>query len=214
MSIDRVIALYPGFHFEGELRMLNRLADGVTEGVIVCIGSYRGQTDCAIALHAHVPVYCIDDRSGSIGEDYPFGDIDRMYWMQNILDLGLAEKVRPINLKSHDVAQVWDKPVGMLFIDGSHDANSVTQDLDDWLKHVVDGGLVAMHDANTPGIIESVKLFSRLELIEQADITNVYRWPGGQVWSAPALYAEIEMEPIITAKGSAKPKLPRKKTSK
>ena len=69
MSIDKVIEMYSGFHFEGELRMLNRLAAGVTEGVIVNIGSYRGQTDCAIALHATVPVYCIDNRSGSIGED-------------------------------------------------------------------------------------------------------------------------------------------------
>lgn len=77
MSIDKVIGLYEGFHFESELRMMNRLGDGITDGVIVSIGSYKGQMDCALALHAHVPLYAIDSHESGPEEDFVFSDEDR-----------------------------------------------------------------------------------------------------------------------------------------
>jgi hypothetical protein len=70
------------------LRAANRLADGVTDGVIVSIGSFRGQFDCALALHAHVPVYCVDPRQGWSGEPRDFNDTDRLYWFENAMSLG------------------------------------------------------------------------------------------------------------------------------
>lgn len=180
MSIDKVIQLYSGFHFEGELRMLNRLADGITSGVIVSIGSYRGQSDCALALHAHVPVYCIDVRieSNPEGEDeyIPFGDADRPIWMRNILDLGVGEKVRPINLPSAVVASVWTQPIMLLFIDASHDYASVKADLEAWLPHMSPFGIIALHDNNKPGVVRASKdLLGKYEIIEQSDITTVYK---------------------------------------
>src|SRR5258706_11656992 len=176
MSIDLVIGLYQGVKGEGTLRMLNRLAAGIDEGVIVAIGSYRGQTDCALALHAHVPVYAIDDRIGSVGEDIPFGDADRPVWMQNVLSLGLAERIRPINLSSFVVAQTWDQPVGLLSVDGSHDESSVTLDLHNWLPYVMPNGLVALHAADAPGVMAAIaKYADYFDLIEFADTTEVYR---------------------------------------
>lgn len=180
MSIDLVIRNMDGydtpFHFEGEIRAINRWSDTITSGVIVSIGSFRGQMDCALALHAHVPVYCIDPRQGWVGEDRDFGDTDRPYWMQNIMALGLANKVRPIELPSLLVATIWDKPIGLLWIDGNH--VEVDADLDAWLPHVVDGGLVALHDSNSPMIISAVASRSDLVEIERADLTVIYRKEG------------------------------------
>lgn len=179
MSIDKIIHGLSGYNatmqHEGELRALNRLADGVQEGVIVAIGSYRGQTDCALALNAHVPVYAIDNRAGSVGEDTPFGDVDRPYWMRNVLELSLGEKLRPINLLSLQVAQVWTQPIGLLFIDGSHDYESVRDDLNAWLPHVVNGGIVALHDTHMQSIRRAVQERDDLVEIERADITRCYR---------------------------------------
>lgn len=179
MSIDKIIHGLSGYNatmqHEGELRALNRLADGVQEGVIVAVGSYRGQTDCALALNAHVPVYAIDNRAGSVGEDTPFGDVDRPYWMRNVLELGLGEKLRPINLLSLQVAQVWTQPIGLLFIDGSHDYESVRDDLNAWLPHVVNGGIVALHDTHMQSIRRAVQERDDLVEIERADITRCYR---------------------------------------
>jgi hypothetical protein len=197
MSIDQVIHMYSGFHHEGEIRMLNRIAAGVTDGCIVAIGSYRGQMDCALALHAQVPVYAIDDRGGSVGEDFPFGDEDRTHWMRNVLTMGLGAKIRPINLLSEQAALVWDKPIGLLFIDGSHDYESVTTDLKNWLEFVVSGGLVAFHDVtnpDTPGVARAIAEYADcLELVEEADLTQVYRFSPPRMPTVSFDEAEPEM---------------------
>lgn len=186
MSIDKIIHGLEGygttFQFEGELRALNRLADQVQSGVIVAIGSYRGQTDCALALHAHVPVYAIDNRAGSVGEDVPFGDVDRPIWMRNVLDLGVAEKVRPINLLSLQVAQIWTQPISLLFIDGSHDYDSVRDDLTAWLPHVVDGGIIGLHDTHLESVRRVISEHDDMVEFERADLTRFFHkesiWDG------------------------------------
>lgn len=171
MSIDLVIDLYAGFHFPGELRMINRLADSVSDGAIVAIGSYRGQTDSALALHAHVPVYAVDTHTPS--DDYPFGDADRTEWMRNILNLGLSAKVRPINLPSLIVASVWTEPIGFLWIDGNH--AEAKADLEAWLPFVVPGGLIGFHDNNRETVMAAALGRDDLTEIERCDLTTIYR---------------------------------------
>ena len=175
MVIDQIISGLSGYvdtyHWPDELHMMNRLAAQVTTGVIVAIGSYRGQMDCALALNASVPVYAIDPRDPGPTHTH-YGDVDRFYWMSNVLELGLAEKIRPINLPSLDVVQVWSQDIGLLFIDGDHD--DAEDDLDHWLTWVLDGGLVAMHDINFESVQEAVKRPDIVE-IERADVTAVYR---------------------------------------
>ena len=171
-TIDDVIALYQDYHWPDELRMMNRLASQVKDGVIVAIGSYRGQMDCALALDATVPVYCIDPRFQA-GTHY--GDVDRPYWMRNVLAMGVAEKVRPINLDSFYVAQICNEPISLLFIDGNHDEVYVGTDLRRWLPHVKPDGLVAMHDINFDGVKAAVAKYTELVEIECADVTAVYK---------------------------------------
>src|SRR5262249_53940326 len=49
---------------------------------------------------------------------------------------------------SSDVARAWRRgKVGLLWIDGAHDAESVLADIDGWLPHVCDQGLIYIHDA-------------------------------------------------------------------
>lgn len=171
MSIDLVISLYSGFHMEGELRALNRIAASVTEGVIVSIGSYRGQADCALTMHAQVPVYCIDPRVESDG--YPFGDEDRVEWAKNCLAMNVMAKVRPINLPSLTVAKLWQEPIGLLWIDGNH--WEAKADLDAWLPFVVHNGLVALHDSNADVVQAAYKDHDDLTMYESCDLTVVLR---------------------------------------
>ena len=46
--------------------------------------------------------------------------------------------------KSVVVAETWDKPIGVLFIDGNH--TEAKQDFLAWEKHVVPGGYILFHD--------------------------------------------------------------------
>ncbi len=53
----------------------------------------------------------------------------------------------PLFTTSSDVARTFDEPVAFVFIDGAHEYESVKQDFDDWFPKVVNGGIVALHDA-------------------------------------------------------------------
>ena len=182
MTIEMVFDLYPNFMFNGELRLLNRLAATVSDGVIVEVGCYRGKSTCALALHATVPVFSVDPHIPS--DNYPFGDDDRVAWTANLTRFGLSGKVHPVNLKSLQAAAVWDKPISFLFIDGDH--AQAYDDLAAWLPHVMDGGLVATHDSNSPMVIDAIAKFADvLELVERDDITYVYRVHPSTATQAP-----------------------------
>lgn len=90
--------------------------------------------------------------------------------------MGVAEKVRPINLSSVNASVKWGKPIGLLLIDGDH--NKAGVDLEIWLPYVFDGGLVAMHDNNLESVSLAVSTRKELQEIETADRTTVYRKVG------------------------------------
>jgi predicted O-methyltransferase YrrM len=48
---------------------------------------------------------------------------------------------------SHAVAQRWDRPVDLVFIDGDHSEDGVRTDWEDWHGFVEPGGAVVFHDA-------------------------------------------------------------------
>jgi len=172
MGIELVFDLYDNFMFPGEIRLLNRLAATISDGVIVEVGCFRGKSTIALALHAHVPVFSVDPHIPS--DNYPFGDADREAWTANVARFGLSARVQPVNMRSLQAAAVWDKPISLFFLDGDH--GQAAADLEAWLPHVTDGGLVATHDSNSPMVIEAVASFAEsLELVEQDDLTYVYR---------------------------------------
>lgn len=173
MSIERVFNEIEGWFFEGEARMMNRRAAEIDPpNVIVEIGSYRGKSTCALALHARTAVYAIDPHIMSIGETAPFGDEDRRVFTQNVLEFGLAARVKPINLPSLDVAKIWNLPIGLLFIDGDH--SLVEDDINAWMPFVVDGGQIAFHDANGPAIIRAIASRTDMVEVERSNLTAVF----------------------------------------
>lgn len=143
--------------------------------VIVEIGSYRGRSTIVMALYSTVPVYSIDPHQPSVGDPYQFGDVDRGVFCRNLIKFGVSDKVRQINLESVDVGLIFNKPVGFLFVDGSHSYKGVRDDLSVWIPHISKGGHIAFHDYNAPQIQHAIKEFSNLEFIEIADITAIYK---------------------------------------
>jgi hypothetical protein len=64
---------------------------------------------------------------------------------------GLDDIVTPISGKTVDVAETWDKDIGLLFIDAAYAYESVEADFLAWSPFVVRRGWVAFHDAGAPG---------------------------------------------------------------
>jgi hypothetical protein len=48
--------------------------------------------------------------------------------------------------RSQDLAEGFDHPIELLFIDGAHQYDLVLEDFERWVPKVVEGGVVAMHD--------------------------------------------------------------------
>jgi predicted O-methyltransferase YrrM len=131
----------PGWLTAEEGETLYRLAKACTgRGVIVEIGSWRGKSTTCLGLGSkagnQVPVFAVDPHS-----EHTFGDFSR-----NMEDAGLTDLVTPVPGRSQELAEGFDEPIELLFIDGAHQYELVNVDFDRWVPKVVEGGVVAMHD--------------------------------------------------------------------
>ncbi len=124
--------------------VLRRLASQVNEGVILEIGSKNGLSTRAICEAANVPVYCIDMWDLTFLND-PRLEVhlhDDSKFKEYLKDY----KVTAIKGISGEVAKVWDKPIGLLFIDGDHSYQGCMTDYRGFARHIVPGGIIAIHD--------------------------------------------------------------------
>lgn len=131
----------PGWLTAEEGETLYRLARSCKgRGVIVEIGSWRGKSTTCLGLGSkagnRVPVFAVDPHS-----EHTFGDFSR-----NMEEAGLTDLVTPVPGRSQELAEGFDHPIELLFIDGAHQYELVNEDFDRWVPKVVEGGVVAMHD--------------------------------------------------------------------
>lgn len=152
----KVVGRVQGAISLGQANLLRKVAAGVTEGVIIEVGSFRGKSTAALSIGSkeghNAPVYAIDPHEEFHG---PFGGIfgppDRREFFQNMLTVGGWENVRLVNLSSEVITPGWDKPVGLLWIDGDHSYEGVRRDFECWLPHLVPGAPVILDDTDRGG---------------------------------------------------------------
>ena len=126
------------------------------------IGSYCGKS--AVYLGAAVKennqiLYSIDHHKGS-EEQQPgeeFFDLDLLdetgkgintlpFFLETLDKAGLRDNVVPIVSSSLEASEVWSEPLAMVFIDGGHSDQAANDDYDVWHPHIIQGGLLAIHD--------------------------------------------------------------------
>jgi predicted O-methyltransferase YrrM len=140
---------------EGE--WLAELASRVPrKGVIVEIGSYKGQSGAYLAAGAKegVTTFLIDlwDRTKqnlvSPENRYALSSAQFMeIAIKNLKELGLYKNIVLLKGLSVDFASTWgDMGIDLLFIDGDHSYEGIKSDYEAWYPHVKDGGVVAFHD--------------------------------------------------------------------
>ncbi|MHC5700792.1 class I SAM-dependent methyltransferase [Streptomyces tirandamycinicus] len=59
---------------------------------------------------------------------------------------GLEDHVIAVVGRSPQVAKVWGRPVGLVFVDGGHTDEHAVNDYEGWAPHVAEGGLLVIHD--------------------------------------------------------------------
>ena len=152
-----------GFLAQREGEALFKLASHAFPiGPCVEIGSYCGRSTIYLAAAAKIHdslVYAIDHHQGSAeqqpGElfhDSSLYDAEEQRmdtfrsFRKNIRSYSLEPWVVPVVAASAEVARYWATPLGMLFIDGSHQLSAVLADYRNWLPHLRQGGILALHD--------------------------------------------------------------------
>ncbi|HRJ30863.1 MAG TPA: class I SAM-dependent methyltransferase [Cyclobacteriaceae bacterium] len=115
--------------------------------VIVEIGSFQGRSTVSFGLGclgSTKHIYAIDLFEGD-NDMYGSGEFQDRF-IQHVRSCGVEAHVTPIKQHSLQVAATWNKPIDVLFIDGSHEYQDVKADFESFYPHVKKGGIIAFHD--------------------------------------------------------------------
>lgn len=160
----------PGYLQVGQERWLFEAAYSLPDRAsIVEIGSFMGRSTCSLASGCRGTqkrVFAIDTFNGN-DSDFPArGYLEQ--FSENVKGCGLSGYVEPVVGASHEIARSWNRPIHMLFIDGSHQYEDVLADFEAFFPHIVPGGLVAFHDVcdNWPGVLRLWEETAKRQLVD------------------------------------------------
>ncbi len=131
--------------------MLYNLASKSTgRGVIVEIGSWKGRSTIYLSTGSaagnRASVYAVDPHSGFVEDKLKRQGSTFEEFNKNVASAGAADIVKPIKTSSEEAAGMFTEPCELIFIDGSHEYQSVMKDFDLWFPKLIDGGIMAFHD--------------------------------------------------------------------
>jgi predicted O-methyltransferase YrrM len=158
----------------------SRLADHAVQcqDLIVEIGAYRGRSSMYIAQgilnrcaeYLDPPVfYSIDPHDGTGVNGTKFDESDMIVCYNNLADNAqLGQFVRKLVASSSQVAPMFaDRSIDMLFIDGDHSYEGVTDDLRRYIPKMKQEGLIFMHDWQLGSVRQAVDNFDSLVCEDQ-----------------------------------------------
>jgi predicted O-methyltransferase YrrM len=161
-----------------ERLLLYRLALGLPPNAVALeIGSYLGASACFLAAGLSkvgdgTKLFCVDtwnnDAMTEGGRDtYQEFLSNTEAYMKNIIPLkGFSDKV----------AETFDTPINLLFIDGDHSYEGCRKDILAWLPHLKKNGIIVMHDFRySPGVKKAVgELIEPIRMGRAHCVHNIY----------------------------------------
>lgn len=134
-------------------------------GEIVEIGSAYGRsTVClgsGVKISQNGKIYSVDPHIGGKGFREQLKDKDSYTsldgFKENLKRFEIDTEVVPVVKTSEDALKDWKgQKIRLLFIDGWHTYEAVTHDILGWEKHVVRGGIIALHDYQDEGVRRAI----------------------------------------------------------
>jgi MMP 1-O-methyltransferase len=152
-----------GFLDDREANCLYKLAlKAGKSGPCLEIGSYCGKSSVYLGSACKensTILFSIDHHGGSEeqqpGEAYfdpelldkETGQIDTLkHFRKTITDFDLEDIVIPVIGRSSIIGGVWQTPLSLIFIDGSHAYETVLSDYTIWAKNLIPEGYLLFHD--------------------------------------------------------------------
>ncbi|TLQ46272.1 class I SAM-dependent methyltransferase [Streptomyces marianii] len=151
MPVDEGLALYAAAVEAGALglpllevgtycgRSTILLADAAREAgtVAVTVDHHRGSEEQQPGWDYHDPEL-VDPEVGRMDTLPAF--------RRTVHAAGLEDHVIAVVGRSPQVAKVWGREVGLVFVDGGHTDEHAANDYEGWAPHVAGGGLLVIHD--------------------------------------------------------------------
>jgi len=152
-----------GFMPEDEgLALHDAARDVPVDGPLLEIGSYLGRSTLYLAAAARARgglVLTVDHHRGSEehqpGWEYhdpalvdpQIGRLDTLPGLRRTLAAaGVEDDVVVVVARAETFARLWDRPLALLFLDGSHTDESAQRDYECWAPHLALLGTLAIHD--------------------------------------------------------------------
>jgi len=184
MNIDKALAAsdYQCGERTAEITWLAEQA--ASHRAIVEVGSWKGATTLALACNTPGVVYAVDTFEGSVGEeqhqrlgehpaDWLFGEFSRnTAGLQNLKVMRMTSLDASVKLSGVLVPE--ELRFDMIFLDASHDYDSVKADILAWFPLLTPGGLLCGHDRQWLGVAQALD-----ELVPN------YRVGVGAIWYRP-----------------------------
>jgi hypothetical protein len=203
----------PGYMSVRDLEVVEALAAQVPKGGrIVEIGSFMGRSSWAFAKSADpsVEVYCIDYWEGfntaerqSLIVDYQEGINYDFNDFQNFVKD--CPNIIPIKSYSTEVKWPKNKKIDLIFIDASHKSPDIDNDIDFWMPHLTEFGVICGHDFNVkifPDVCRAVinlseKIDRPVHFFRESSIwainpSNDYIFEQGTITSTPFILELIK----------------------
>jgi predicted O-methyltransferase YrrM len=180
VDISKALAI-KGYMQPAELEWLANQA--TTHERIAEIGAYYGRSTRALCDHAAGKVHTYDDFYGprDLAMDWRTRGIIR-----EVFDKNLADHLESGMLIVHDEDHGTVEPLGlfdMIFIDGSHEYFDFKHDLEVWIPHISEGGMLCGHDYDIsyPGILRALaETFAQNQTVVAPNTTIWYAVARGQ----------------------------------
>lgn len=139
--------------------------------VVVELGSWLGASAIAMARCVRRwggTVTCVDTWAGDLNDDGGSADgrwpLMILSCARGMVEAGVGANVRLIPAMTRDAARCWTQPIDCLYIDADHSHDGVLADLEAWVPHVRDGGVMAGDDYGHrlyPGVKTAWDAFER-----------------------------------------------------
>lgn len=131
-------------------------------GPVLEVGSYCGKSTVYLGeacRKGNTTLFALDHHRGSEehqpGEEYHDADLydgdaglmdSFRAFRHTMRRADLEQVVVPIVAPSEVAAANWATPLSMVFIDGGHSLEAAMADYHSWSGHVIEGGILAIHD--------------------------------------------------------------------
>lgn len=146
------------FDFE---KLYSKIAESCSnQDTLIEIGSWCGKSACFMAeslkQYNKLPrFYCIDTFEGSCNEPEHTNYIENIggsnqllaKFLNNIKQAKVSKYVHTLRMTSEEASLLFDdEEASFIFIDASHDYDSVNKDIQLWRPKIKKGGILAGHD--------------------------------------------------------------------